>query len=139
MVVRSFITYSALDNTVKSLSLNYQDFRKLVRFGDFTAFAVMLPDGRFEYSSGIINDSVFDLVSKETEFEVFPLDSDRFIENLLANNFLCEIRPACGVYDDSYSNIRGKLVRGEAKVGVWLERGRGDLSLCLVTRYMLIL
>lgn len=50
--------------------MKYREFKKLINWGDTTAFVYDEPNNRYQYESGEINDAVFAKTTSGTDFDI---------------------------------------------------------------------
>ena len=112
--------------------MKYEDFAEKIAWGDTTAFVYDLPESRYLYSSGEINDGVFAYTNQNTEFRIDDIDNLPLVKDVIVDNFLSELKAAKGVEDDAYNYVRDMILSGNASIGSWV-----DFDGCIV--YMLIL
>jgi hypothetical protein len=119
--------------------MKYQEFIGNIELGNTTAFVYDAPNNRYNYSSGEINDDVFDNVDSDTEFTIVGIDELPEVKEVIIDNFLREIAPAANVEDEGYNMVQEQLTNGTAKVGYWDEDTHYGPETFTTRTYILIL
>lgn len=110
-----------------------KEFYKNINFGDTTAFVYDDPNGsRGVYASGEITEDTFCYTDIDTNFSIVKITEYPNIKEIIVDNFLSEIKPYEGVYDEAYEIVKHKLDSNDVCLGIWIDNNG-------VTNYMLIL
>ena len=110
--------------------MKYQVFKNQIGFGYTTAFVYDSPNNRYNYTSGVICNEVFDHIDANTEFTIVGINELPEVKRVIIDNFLCEI-------DDE--EAKELINDSTAKIGYWDEVTHYGHDTFTTRIYMLIL